>query len=98
MHEEAVLRDLVRKVNELALSEPTGRVKRVRLWVGALSHLRPEDLTQSWSRVAAGTRAEPAVVEAESSSDVHDPRAQGVVLVGVEMSGDDESPGGSATS
>lgn len=88
MHEEALLRDLVRKVDELAVRERATTVRTVRLWVGALSHLRADDLISQWARVAAGTAGARAVVEAVTSTDVRDPRAQGVVLVSLDLAHD----------
>ncbi len=80
MHEEALLRDLVRKVEEVARAHRVERVERVRLWVGALSHLTEGTLRARWSMATIGSVAEGSGLEVESSLDVHDPRAQGVVL------------------
>lgn len=85
MHEEALLRDLVRKVNEVSAAYPGKQVQRIELWVGALSHITAAQLAERWARAAAGTRAEHARVDASTSTDVSDPRAQGVVLMSVDL-------------
>ncbi len=84
MHEEALLRDLVRKVEEVARTHRSERVTRIRLWVGAFAHLSPPQLRDRWTTAAAGTAAERAELEIEFSHDTSDPRATGVVLVSVD--------------
>jgi len=80
MHEEAMLRDLVRKAEEVARREPAGRVTRVRIWVGALSHLAGPELEARWAHAVHGTALEGARVDIEVSSDRADPKAESVVL------------------
>jgi Zn finger protein HypA/HybF involved in hydrogenase expression len=87
MHEQAMLEDLIRKVGEVSRTEGAGRVKRVRLWVGALSHLTGAELQEHWSLVTQGTPAEGSVLEVVVSQDPGDPRAQGVVLTSVDLEG-----------
>jgi hydrogenase nickel incorporation protein HypA/HybF len=81
MHEKAVLRDLLRKVDELARTNGFARLTHVRLWVGALSHFSEASLREHWRDAVPGTVAEGARLEIEVSEDRTDPRAQGVVLV-----------------
>jgi hydrogenase nickel incorporation protein HypA/HybF len=85
MHEEALAADLRRKLEELGRSDPALRIVRVRLWVGALSHLAEPALRDLWPRIAGGTRAESARLDVEVSDDPADPRAQGVVLVSIDV-------------
>jgi hydrogenase nickel incorporation protein HypA/HybF len=85
MHEEAVLQDLVAKVDEIARGLPGGRVRRVRLWIGALSHVPGGQLKARWAQAAAGTAGEFAEVEVVESPDPEDARAQQVVLVSVDV-------------
>ncbi|MGD0250499.1 MAG: hydrogenase maturation nickel metallochaperone HypA [Thermoplasmata archaeon] len=84
MHEKAVLRDLLRKVDEVARANGSSRLTRVRLWVGALSHFSESSLRDHWNDAVPGTVAEGAKLELEVSDDRTDPRAQGVVLVSVD--------------
>lgn len=80
MHEEAMLRDVVRKAEEVARREGAARVTRVRLWVGARSHLGGPELRARWVHAVTGTVLSGAEVEIETSSDRSDPNAEGVVL------------------
>jgi len=80
MHEEALLRDLRRKLIEVA-REAGAPVRRVRIRVGALSHVTEESLRRRWSEVVDGTPARDARLEVELSRDPADPAAQGVYLV-----------------
>jgi hydrogenase nickel incorporation protein HypA/HybF len=87
MHEEAVMRDLLRKIDEVARANGIPRVHRVRIWVGALSHFTESSLRDRWALASAGTVAEGAGLELEVSENRFDPRAQGVVLVSVDGDG-----------
>ncbi len=83
MHEETLLKDLRRKLLEVARREGDVPIRRVRLWVGALAHTTPDALRRRWSEVVAGTAAERAELEIDVSSDSTDPAAQGIRLVEV---------------
>jgi hydrogenase nickel incorporation protein HypA/HybF len=85
MHEEAMLKDLRRKLVEVTAREGGPRVARVRLWVGALSHVSEEQLRRQWPRVVDGTPAESASLDVTSSKDIEDPRAQGLVLLSIDV-------------
>ncbi len=85
MHEEALMRDLHRKLIEIGRTEGSERFTRVVLWVGALSHVPEETLRARWPEIAEGTPAAAADLEIETSQDLHDPRATGVVLTSVDL-------------
>ncbi len=80
MHEEALIRDLVQKIDAVARAHGAEHVTRVRLWVGALSHLGGTDLGARWALATEGTRAAGSRLELTVSDDPRDPRAGGVVL------------------
>jgi hydrogenase nickel incorporation protein HypA/HybF len=80
MHEEAMLTDLVHKAEEVARREGAKRVTRVRLWVGARSHLAGPELKDHWAYAVSGTVLAGARVEIETSSDPNDPNAETVML------------------
>jgi hydrogenase nickel incorporation protein HypA/HybF len=90
MHEEALLRDLRRKIQEVARQEGDAPIRRVRLWVGALAHVTPATLRVRWPEVVAGTPAEGGRLEIDVSDDPSDPAAQGIRLV--ELTVDDGPP------
>ncbi|HTW76472.1 MAG TPA: hydrogenase/urease maturation nickel metallochaperone HypA [Thermoplasmata archaeon] len=87
MHEQAIVRDLVREVNEIARRSGLARVRRVRVWIGPLSHLTEAGLRAAWTDAARGSVAAGGAISVEVSDDLADPRAQDVRLVAVE--GDD---------
>jgi hydrogenase nickel incorporation protein HypA/HybF len=89
MHEEALLHDLARAVREVTEGSDIRRIVRVRMWVGALSHLTEPVLRERWPGVVAGTAAEGAALDITVSDDLDDPRAQSVVLVAVDVPADD---------
>lgn len=80
MHEEAQLRDLIRKAEEVARQEHAARVTRVRIWVGARSHLAGPELTAHWAHAVEGTLLEGAEAEVEVSPDRSDPNAERIRL------------------
>ncbi|HLY76901.1 MAG TPA: hydrogenase/urease maturation nickel metallochaperone HypA [Thermoplasmata archaeon] len=80
-----MLRDLRRKLVEVAAREGASRVARVRLWVGALSHISEEQLRRQWPRVVDGTLAHSATLDVTISSDLDDARAQGLVLLSLDV-------------
>ncbi len=85
MHEEALLRDLHRKVLEVAAAQAATRVRRISLWVGALAHLTEEQLRARWVETFAGTLAEGAQLDIEHSLDPEDPRADKIVLTKMDI-------------
>jgi len=90
MHEEAMLRDVIRKAEEVAQQEGGGRVTRVRLWVGARSHLGGPELEERWADAVRGTPLDGARVEIENSRDRADPNAEHVILRSLDVeSGED---------
>ena len=85
MHEEAVLKDLVRRTESVAREQRAVRVTRARVRIGALSHLTATTLRERWPMATRGTVAEGSVVEVETTSDITDPRARDVVLTSVDV-------------
>jgi hydrogenase nickel incorporation protein HypA/HybF len=98
MHEERLFRDLRERVISIAEVEGAPRIVRVRLWVGALSHLTETRLREAWPDVVRGTPAEGSQLEVELSWDATDPRAQGVVLTSVDVPRESYVPAGAGGS
>ena len=87
MHEKALMDDLMAKILAVADAEGGARVTRIAVWLGALSHFTPEHFREHFDDAARGTLAEGARVEVTLDDDLTDPRAQGVVLESVVVSG-----------
>ena len=85
MHEETVLKDLRRKVEEVALAHGARRVTRVTLRIGALSHLTASAVLGRWPLLVTGTVAEGSAVDVDADTDETAPGAQGVRLVSVAL-------------
>jgi hydrogenase nickel incorporation protein HypA/HybF len=85
VHEEALLRDLRRKLDEIGRGDGIERITAVRLWIGALAHVPESTLRERWPATVAGTAAAGSRLEVERSDDLADPRALGIVLVGVDV-------------
>lgn len=85
MHETALVRDLVRRVEDLARSTGARRVIRAKIWLGALSHLSPEHFREHFAIEARGAPAAGATLEIEVSDDPDDPHAQHIRLESVEI-------------
>ncbi len=85
MHEQALIRDLIREVESVARAERATSVRSVRVRLGALSHFTPEHFREHFADASLGTLAEGAAVEAELRTDPYEPEAQGVVRESVEV-------------
>ncbi|MGD0588157.1 MAG: hydrogenase/urease maturation nickel metallochaperone HypA [Thermoplasmata archaeon] len=92
MHEEAMLKDVVRKAEEVAHREGAARVTRVRLWVGARSHLAGPELKDRWANAVTGTTLSGSEVEIETSSDREHPNAETVILRSLDVDADEGRP------
>jgi hydrogenase nickel incorporation protein HypA/HybF len=79
------MRDLMRKITAEAEAEGATRVTRIRVRLGALSHLTDAHFREHFEEASGGTVADGAAVEAELRSDPTEPDAQGVVLESIEV-------------
>jgi len=85
MHEASLMRDLMIRIETLAKAESAERVTRVSVWLGALAHMSPDHFREHFAQSAPGTLAEGATLDLALSDDVHDPRAQELVLRSIEV-------------
>jgi hydrogenase nickel incorporation protein HypA/HybF len=85
MHETALVRDVVHRVEDLARSTGARRVTGAKLWLGALSHLSAEHFREHFAIEARHTLAAGAVLEIEVSDDPNHPHAQHVRLESVDL-------------
>ena len=82
MHETALVRDVVRRINELAYAR---RVTGAKIWLGALSHLSADHFREHFTVEARDTPAAGAVLDIEVSDDPDDLHAQHVRLESVDI-------------
>lgn len=85
MHEQALMRDVMAKIEGVALADGARRVTRVRVRLGALSHFTPEHFREHFDDASRGTLAEGAEVDAVLLDDLADPNAAAVLLESVEV-------------
>lgn len=85
MHEFHLIRDVMRRVEDVSRDNGGGRVVGVRLRLGALAHISAEHLREHFVEAAAGTVAEGATVEIEFNPDPDHPDAQDIVLESVDL-------------
>ena len=85
MHEQTLLRDVMAHIHEVARAEGATRVTRVKVQLGALSHLTPAHFREHFEDAARGTVADGAIVDAVIVGDMTSPRARDVVVASVEV-------------
>jgi hydrogenase nickel incorporation protein HypA/HybF len=85
MHERALMRDVMSRIEEVARSEGASRVIRVDVRLGALSHFTPDHFREHFEDASHGTVAEGAEVVATLDTDVSENGAAGVVIESVEV-------------
>ena len=85
MHETALVRDVVRRIEDLAQATGAGRITGAKIWLGALSHLSAEHFREHYALEAQGSIAAGAILTIEASSDLDHPDAQHVRLESVDL-------------
>jgi len=86
VHEMSLMQDLMKKITAVAERERAKKVVSVDVWLGALSHMSAEHFIEHFSEVSAGTLADGARLNIETSQDVKDPMAQSILFRGLEIS------------
>jgi hydrogenase nickel incorporation protein HypA/HybF len=82
VHEQALMRDLMREIGEVAGGR---RVVRIRVRLGALSHFTDAHFREHFEDASRGTLADGAEVVTTSETDPTSPSAQGVVLESIDV-------------
>ena len=85
MHETALVRDVVRRIEDLAQATGARRITGAKIWLGALSHLSAEHFREHYAFEAQGSIAAGAILTIEASSDLDHPDAQHVRLESVDL-------------
>lgn len=85
MHEMALVRDVVRRIEDLARANEARRVIGAKIWLGALSHLSADSFRAHFAIAAQGTIAAGAVLAIELSDDLDHPNAQNVRLKSLDL-------------
>lgn len=91
MHEQALMRDLMKKIEAVAITEGATRVTKISVGLGAMSHFTPHHFREHFVDASRGTIAEGAEVAATLDDDLTVEHASGVVLLSVEVEGADRT-------
>jgi hydrogenase nickel incorporation protein HypA/HybF len=82
---ERVITDLLREIENMASINNAIEVINVKIKLGALTDLMPDDFKDQFTEAAGGTIADGANVEVELSDGIDDPDAQTAVLEDVAL-------------
>jgi hydrogenase nickel incorporation protein HypA/HybF len=74
------MKNLMRRVEDLAREHGARRITRIAVKLGALSHFSPDHFREHFEQASRGTVAEGASLEIELLTDISDPRAQDVIV------------------
>jgi len=85
MHETALVRDVVRRIEDVARATGARRITGAKIWLGALSHLSADHFREHYAIEAQGSIAAGASLAIEVSHDLGDPNAQNVRLESVDF-------------
>jgi len=85
MHEWGLMKALVRRVEEIAAAEQATAVTRVRVGIGALSHLTPDYLESHFAEATRQGVAVGAILDVVRGSDQSAPDAQDLRLISVDI-------------
>jgi hydrogenase nickel incorporation protein HypA/HybF len=85
MHERALMRDVLARIQELAREEGATRVTRIDVKLGALSHFTPDHFREHFEDASRGSVAEGALLVATLDRDLADAHAADVVVESVEV-------------
>lgn len=88
MHETALVRDIVHRIEELARAAGAQRVTGANIWLGALSQLSAEHFREHFVIEARDALAAGAVLEIVELDDPRAPYAQQVRLESVDVASD----------
>ncbi len=88
MHEFHLMAGLMRKIESIAREHHTKKVTRIKVKLGAFSHISPEHFREHFTFASRGTLAEGSVLEIEACNDPEDPHAQEILLENVEVEAD----------
>ncbi len=85
MHELSLLSNLMRRLDTIAENQNAQRIAKVRVCLGALSHISAEHFRDHFHAAALGSLAEGAKLDIREMSDTQDPNAQDIILESVDV-------------
>ena len=85
MHQISLINDLLHKIEDIARRQRAQKVTAVKVRLGALSHISAHHFREHFEEGTKSTLAEGARLETELSGDIHDPHAQDILLLSVDI-------------
>lgn len=80
MHEASLMKNLMRRIDEIAKAENAKRVTGVSVWIGALSHMSAAHFAEHFEEASAATIARGAGLDVTVSDDTNDANAQEILV------------------
>lgn len=87
MHEMSLINNLLGKMETIAREQNAKKISKVKIRLGALSHISAGHFREHFVEGVKGTAAEGAELEIETSNDLEDPHAQDILLISVDVQG-----------
>ncbi len=85
MHERALIKDLLHRIEFIAMELHSHKIAGVKISLGALAQITAESLRERFAHAARRTVAEGARLDIAVLHDVHHPLAQHIILENVEI-------------
>jgi hydrogenase nickel incorporation protein HypA/HybF len=85
MHEFALMKDLVKKIESIAKENNSDKVTKISVKLGALSHMSSKHFKEHFLPISTGTIYENAELDIEEDSDINAPDAQNILLKSIDI-------------
>ena len=85
MHELSLMKDLMEKILTVLAEQNGNRVTGLTVQIGALAHISGDHFREHFAEAARDTAAEGARLAIHTATDIHDPSAQDILLLSVEL-------------
>ena len=85
MHELSLFKDILNKIESISQDNEGKKIVKMKVRLGALSHLSASHFQQHFDQFSIGTKAEGADLEIVEDNDQSAPYAQSIVLESVEI-------------
>lgn len=85
MHEFSLMKDLLKKIEQIAQENQPNQLQSVTVVLGALSHISAPHFREHFQQAVAGSDLESVGLEIECDADIHSPTAQDILLKSVDL-------------
>jgi hydrogenase nickel incorporation protein HypA/HybF len=85
MHEFSLMNSLMNQIYQIADQQKARKVKKVKVWLGALSHMSAEHFKEHFDEAAVGGIAQNAVLDVTVDTDESSDNAAHILLQSIEV-------------